>query len=233
MEGTAWHSTKSDLAYAVIRERILSNVYEPGTTINQVQLAKEIGISTTPLREALRRLKQEGLVELDAHRDAHIAALTTEEAADLLELRLALDPMAASLAAQRRTPHDIEEMRASRIPALPDTPSMMDLDSHRRFHRAIYAASHNSMLITTLDGLWDKADRYRLVGLQQGRAQIERDETDREHEAIMSAVIAGDAEAAASVMRTHISRSLGAKAATRSHPGAAQPASAPRRKAAE
>lgn len=214
-----WHSTKSDLAYAVIRDRILSNAYAAGAIIKQAALAKEIGISTTPLREALRRLKQEGLVDLDAHRDAHVTALSADEARDLLELRLLLDPMAAALAAERRTPDDVAEIRAaSEIPALTSSPSILDLDAHRRFHRSIYTASHNSMLITTLDGLWDKADRYRVVALQEEREQPERDQTSHEHQELVLAVIAGDAEAAASIMRAHIGASLGAKAAKSAGP---------------
>src|SRR3954452_22975340 len=100
-------ATKSDLAYTRVRELILSGELEPGAVINQATLARQIGISTTPLREALKRLKQRGLVELDAHRDARVTPLDAEEARDLLELRLSLDPLAASLAAQRRSSQDI------------------------------------------------------------------------------------------------------------------------------
>jgi DNA-binding GntR family transcriptional regulator len=93
------YATKSDFAYRRVREMILSGELEPGGVINQAILAREIGISTTPLREALRRLKQQGLVELDAHRDARVTELSAEEARDLLEVRRSLDPLAASLAA--------------------------------------------------------------------------------------------------------------------------------------
>ena len=85
--------TKSDYAYRQVRDRILSGELLPGAVIQQRELASQIGISTTPLREALRRLKSEGLVELDAHRDARISSLRAEEARDLLELRKSLDPV--------------------------------------------------------------------------------------------------------------------------------------------
>ena len=78
------YSTKSDFAYLRVRELILSGELAPGAVLNQALLAKQIGISTTPLREALRRLRQQGLVELDAHRDARVTALNAEEARDLL-----------------------------------------------------------------------------------------------------------------------------------------------------
>lgn len=211
------YSTKSDFAYTLVRNKILSLEYGPGTTLNQATLARELGISTTPLREALRRLKSEGLVDLDAHRDARVTELSAEEARDLLELRRALDPLAASLAAERRTANDITAMRQTLIDLKPlsDEPEVGELVSHREFHRAIYAASHNELLIAALDGLWDKADRYRLVGLQEQRAQPERDETMAEHQSMLDAVLSGDSESASTIMRRHIQGSLGAKAVSR------------------
>jgi DNA-binding GntR family transcriptional regulator len=209
--------TKSDYAYNRIREAILNGEYEPGEVLHQAMLAKTIGISTTPLREAMRRLMSEGLVELDAHRDARVSTLTAEEARDLLELRLSLDPLAASLAAQRRTKDDVRRMRdtLARVEPLRSNPSVYDLASHRAFHQAVYEASHNDLLIATLGGLWDKADRYRRLGLEVVRSQEERDQKDREHAALFDAVVAGDGEGAAAVMLQHINTSLGAKAASR------------------
>lgn len=214
-------SNKSTTAYDAVRVRILRHVYLPGQVLNQAALATELGISTTPLREALRRLESEGLIELRRHSDARVAPLTAEEARDLIELRLALDPVAASLAADRRTKDDIARMRAASagLIALPDHPSIEQLVAHRAFHQSLYRASHNELLISTLDGLWDKSDRYRLVGLRQPRGQAERDDRSREHHLLLEAVIAGDADEAARVMRTHIGFSLGAKAAERLESG--------------
>ncbi|MBF8184278.1 GntR family transcriptional regulator [Nonomuraea sp. K274] len=210
-------STKGDFAYDALRNRILSHEYRPGTVLNQAMLARDLGISTTPLREALRRLKSEGLVELDAHRDARVTELSAEEARDLLEMRRALDPLAASLAAERRSSADMDAMRTAfaGLKPLSNQPEVVDLVAHRRFHRAIYVASHNELLINTLDGLWDKADRYRLVGLEEKRDQARRDETSAEHQAMLDAVVAGDSATAAEVMRGHIRSSLGAKALSR------------------
>lgn len=216
-EPAGLYVTKSDYAYTRIRELILSGDLEPGTVLQQAQLAKTIGISTTPLREAMRRLMMEGLVSLDAHRDARVSALTGEEARDLLELRLSLDPLACALAAQRRTKDDIARMRATlaKCRALSDEPTIEDLVAHRAFHQAVYVASHNDMLIGTLNGLWDKADRYRLMGLQTRRSQLERDQKDDEHRRLLDAVVRGDGDDAAAVMLQHIGTSLGAKAASR------------------
>lgn len=216
--------TKSDFAYTRVRELILSGELEPGAVINQTTLAREIGISTTPLREALKRLKQQGLVELDAHRDARVARLDAEEARDLLEVRRSLDPLAAFLAADRRTKQDVAEMRASLegLEALPSNPTMEQLVAHRRFHAAIYRASHNALLVETLDGLWDTADRYRRHGLQVERSAEERALKAQEHTLLFEAIVEGDGATAEEVMRAHIQTSLGAKSAWR----LAKPASA-------
>jgi DNA-binding GntR family transcriptional regulator len=210
-------STKSDFAYDQVREKILSGEYPPGQVLNQAALAGVIGISTTPLREALRRLKSEGLVELDAHRDARVTDLTAEEARDLLEVRASLDPLAAALAAERRSAADVRAMRdaLAGLRPLPDHPAVVDLVAHRRFHAAVYAASRNEILISTLDGLWDKADRYRRFSLEVDREPGELDQKAAEHQALVDRVADRDAAGAAEVMRRHIDTSLGAKAASR------------------
>ena len=210
-------ATKSDLAYARVRELVLSGELAPGAVIPQAVLARTIGISTTPLREALRRLKQEGLVELDAHRDARVRPLDVAEARDLLELRRSLNPLAASLAAQRRTDDDLGEVRAALdgLEALSSSPSAGQLESHHRFHAAVHRASHNSLLVQTLDGLWAKTDRYRRHGLEPGRTAEERDARATEHRLLYEAVRDGDAEAAADLMRRHVETSLGARSLDR------------------
>jgi DNA-binding GntR family transcriptional regulator len=210
-------STKSDLAYARVRRLILSGDLEPGTVLPQAALARTIGMSTTPLREALRRLKQEGLVELDAHRDARVAPLDAAEARDLVELRQSLDSLAASLAAERRSDTELTVMRAALdgLESLPSHPSLDALEHHRRYHAAIYGAAHNTLLAEALDGLWDKSDRYRRHALADARDEADRVRSAAEHRLLYEAVRDGDAQAAADVMRRHVAASLGAQAAER------------------
>jgi DNA-binding GntR family transcriptional regulator len=213
--GDPGYATKSDLAYTRVRTLILSGELAPGSVLPQSALARTIGISTTPLREALRRLKQEGLVELDAHKDARVRPLDATEARDLLELRRNLDPLAASLAAQRRTEADLAEVRAALdgLEALSTRPSLPQLESHHRFHAAIHRASHNALLVDILDGLWVKTDRYRRHGLEAGRSDEERDARAAEHRALFEAVRDGEADTAAELMRRHVETSLGARSA--------------------
>jgi DNA-binding GntR family transcriptional regulator len=215
--GLPGFATKSDLAYNRVRDLILAGDLAPGAVLPQAALARTIGISTTPLREALRRLKQEGLVELDAHRDARVRPLDAGEARDLLELRRTLDPLAASLAAQRRTEDDLAAVRAALdgLEALSSSPSAAQLESHHRFHAAIHRASHNVLLTQTLDGLWTKTDRYRRHGLEGGRSDEERDARATEHRLLFEAVRDGEPEAAADLMRRHVETSLGARSLDR------------------
>ena len=222
----AAYASKSDYAYMRVRELILSGELEPGEVINQETLAARIGISTTPLREALRRLKQSGLVELGTPA-ARVSQLNAEEARDLLELRRSLDPMAVALAADRRTRADIAAIRsaAEGLQPLPGHPPLAMLVAHRRFHTTLYEASHNDLLIETLDRLWDKADRYRLHGLQVERSDEERAQKAHEHSMLVELIISGDGEGAAQVMRSHIDTSLGAKSAWRLMKPAENPAS--------
>jgi DNA-binding GntR family transcriptional regulator len=210
-------ATKSERAYATVREMVLTGELEPGVVLNQAVLARQIGISTTPLREALRRLAQQGLVELGAHRDARVAPLDAAEARDLVELRQDLDPLAAGLAAQRRTAADLAEMADSlaRLESLPEDPSPAQLAGHRRFHAALYRASHNAVLVETLDGLWDKTDRYRRHALRAGRSDEEVAQRAEEHRLLVEAVSDRDAAAATELMRRHVESSLAARAAGR------------------
>lgn len=210
-------ATKAELAYAHVREQILAGSLAPGVVINQAVLARQIGVSTTPLREALRRLAQQGLVSLGAHRDARVTPLDAAEARDLLELRQNLDPLAAGLAAQRRTAADLDAIRTAlaRLETLPRDPSVAQLGSHRAFHAAVYRASHNALLVESLDGLWDKTDRYRRHALEVERSDAERAQRAAEHSALVEAISDRDAEAAVELMRRHVETSLGARAAWR------------------
>lgn len=209
--------TKSEAAYQLLRDRILSGDLAPGQVLQQRELAATLGISTTPLREALRRLMTEGLVDLDSHRDARITELRAEQARDLLELRAALDPLAAALAAERRTSDDLAEMRAAldALAPLAAGTTVEQLSAHRRFHRAVYAAGHNPLLVASLEQLWDQSDRYRLLVLSTGDRAADgpgAGDTAHEHRALVAAIADRDGETAAAIMRDHIGSSLGARA---------------------
>lgn len=207
--------TKNDYAYAELRDRILTGQLPAGTVLPQARLAEEIGVSTTPLREAVRRLAAEGFVLLEAHRDARVTQVTSDEARHLYEVRASVDPLAASLAAQRRSEDDIHRIKQAEARLLPLTgnPEPEALGAHREFHRSIYRASGNPILIDVLERLWDKADRYRMVGLQH-RVDSAEDtlRVAQEHHDIAQAIVDRDPDAASRLMGAHIQKSLGRRA---------------------
>ncbi|MGV9863630.1 GntR family transcriptional regulator [Rhodococcus koreensis] len=208
------YSSKGDVAYGELRRLILSGELTPGSRLAQYELADSLKMSITPLREAIRRLSSEGLVEMDSHRDVRVAQMSAREARQLFEVRLSLDPTAAELAAARRTDQDILFMRSalSRLVPVTRTWGEEGLQAHREFHRALYVASHNDVLIRLLDDVWDKSDRYRRVGLELPPGDEPRIRDLDEHHQLFDLVVAGDVAATGDLMRRHITESLTASA---------------------
>ena len=114
-------SSKSDVAYAELRRLILSGDLPRARGSRSTSWPSRCGMSITPLREAIRRLSSEGLIELDNHKDARVSTIGAAEARQLFEVRLALEPAAVELAAERRTDDDIALMRATVARLLPVT----------------------------------------------------------------------------------------------------------------
>jgi len=196
--------TKAEAAYLELREQILDGSLEPGHTINQERLAADLGVSITPLREALRRLEAEELVGLNAHKIVQVIPLTWQELHDLCVTRQQLDPLAASLAAADATDEEVTAINA--LASRQREPDLRDrLAAHRDFHVAIYQASHNKVLAGILSQLWDRTNRYRITVLR------DRDfdhSTGNEHRQLAKAIRGRDSNLAADLMRSHIQEAL-------------------------
>jgi DNA-binding GntR family transcriptional regulator len=189
--------SKADAAYLELRTRIFDGRLPPGQALNQEQLATELGVSTTPLREALRRLESQGYVRMPAHRDVIVAPLGEREFSELFEVRGLLDSYAARLAAREHNDEDRRALEsASDLHKAVGDPVYLN----RRFHQTIYRASHNEVLINTLDALWDRSDRYRLF--TKGFARTEQ--VIAEHEQLKELVLSRDEEGAARLMLSHV-----------------------------
>lgn len=214
MTTTYTFTSKADVAYAEIRQRILDGRLEAGSKLHQYDLAEELGISITPLREAIRRLSGEGWIVLEGHRNARVARMDFDEARQVLEARRALEPAAIALAASRRTDSDIARMKAALEELLPVTREWGEtaLAAHREVHEALYRAAHNEVMARLLNDLWDKSDRYRRVGLQLPDGAEPRTRDFNEHRRLVELVIAGEADAASGLMASHIDNSLTASA---------------------
>jgi len=193
-----------DHVYAALRERILAGDLPRGTRLRQASLAEELGVSRTPLREALRRLSTEGLVEFSPNRGATVSELDFGDLRHAWAARVALEPGAARLAAERRDSEAIARLRRA-IAA--QRASQHDREAgyaaNREFHLALAAASGNPHLTRFAEMLWVPRIGVPIYEAQAG----ERAGTlawAEEHERITDAVAAGDAGLAEHLTRTHV-----------------------------
>jgi DNA-binding GntR family transcriptional regulator len=195
--------TKTDMAYWQVRQDILDGTLAPGSSLDQETLATRLGLSTTPVREALRRLESERLVVGRAHRDTFVAELSQEVLADTYAVRLHLDPLAVSLAAKFAKPSDLEAIGELARMKPSDDPAEQ-LQHNRALHRTIYCACGNDVLIEILDLLWDRSDRYRLIVIKE---EPDVEKLRHEHVEIADAVTSRNGKLAAKLMTAHISKS--------------------------
>lgn len=192
-----------DRVYVALRVRILDGDFPRGARLRQEALAEELGVSRTPLREALRRLAAEGLVEFHPNRGAQVAEITDDDVRGAYEARMVVEPGAAGLAALRRPAAALAVMRQ----AIEDERVSDDRRSaylaSRAFHLALVRASENEHLIRAAEALWVPGVPEAIYEKQAGAADLI--ETDVvEHERIAAAVEAGDTDLAEALARGHI-----------------------------
>jgi DNA-binding GntR family transcriptional regulator len=197
-----------DLAYAAIRERIVAGALPRGARVHQQDLAVELGVSRTPVREALRRLSAEGLVEMRTNRGARVADLDRSGMRVAYEARLVIEPGAARFAAERRPPEPLRRMRealARQRRANADVHA--SFVANRDFHLALVAASGNQFLEQLAQLLWVARIGEAIYEVQAETPERMRLAAD-EHEAILAAVEAGDARAAETLTRRHVAAAI-------------------------
>jgi DNA-binding GntR family transcriptional regulator len=196
-----------DLAYAAIRERILSGSLARGARVHQEELALALGVSRTPVREALRRLAAEGLVELHTNRGARVADLDRAGLRAAYEARLVIEPGAARLAAARRPPEALARMREALARQRRAGAGGRAFAAIRDFHLALVSAAGNPFLDQLSAALWAARigeTAYEVQGLTAAQLHADADE----HGAILCAVAAGSAREAETLTRRHIAAAL-------------------------
>jgi DNA-binding GntR family transcriptional regulator len=189
----------ADKAYHAIRELIVSLALAPGALIDEKDLIERLRIGRTPVREALRRLAQERLVEVYPRRGMFVTGVDVRQLARLSEVRAVLEPEAARLAAERATTADRDAFAALIDELDSSAGELMELDE--RIHRAVYRAAHNDLLETTLEQYYALARRIWMLALERRQDLEEAVEAHRE---LMEAIRAGDGERAADAMRAHV-----------------------------
>ncbi len=207
----------ADQVYEVLRERIASGKIERGSRLHQEDLAKEFGVSRTPVREALRRLAAEGLVDLFANRGARVATATDEQLRSSYETRLVVEPGAARMAAERGLSEPMklmraaiaDEERAGRSPA-------KHFKANRAFHLALVKATGNPQLVQFMEHVW-----IGRIGATLYEDRLDPPGLNADHDAhrsIAEAIESGDGERAEDLTRGHLVRAVELVFAERERP---------------
>ncbi|MGY1619006.1 GntR family transcriptional regulator [Geodermatophilus sp. SYSU D00691] len=200
--------TSAERTLATLRELILDGDLRPGTRLGEVELAERLGVSRTPVREALTRLAAEGLVDLARNRGARVATWTVAELEGVFDLRASLEPRLTGFAVTRATPQDVDDLEelAQRMLVVGLPGPGQDLDAlvplNRAFHDRLVALADHPALATALAAaihppiVLRNFHTYDEASLRRSLAH---------HAEIVAAVRAGDAEWARAVMTAHIS----------------------------
>ncbi len=196
-----------DTAYRQIRQRILDNVWPPGHRALEQEVALALGMSRTPVREALMRLRNEGLVEVIPRHGMRVLPVSPTDMREIYEILTALECMAAELLA-RRKPSDTElKPLIDANKAMDKALKADDLDAwaaaDERFHAHFLELAGNRQLQATVLNYWDRAHRARMFTLRLRPKPVN---STREHMQIVERLRAGDAEGAARVTRAHRAR---------------------------
>ncbi len=191
------------LAYDELRAMIVDGRLAPGARVGQAELADALGISRGSVREALRRLVGDGLVEFEVNRGFFVADLGLDRVLERLEARLHLEPVLARLAAERRTEEDLAALRASIEDERTARTAAAAHDASRAFHLAVATATRNAALVRLIDSLWIADVGRRL--LARRRTQPDWQEADvAEHLELVAAIEARDGDSAEMLMRGHV-----------------------------
>ena len=194
--------------YLTLEEQIISQKLRPGESITEMKLSRELGVSRTPVREALQRLDREGLIKLVPNKGAVVLGISEKDLIDIYKIRMRLEGLATSIAAEKRDPEFCRELcdnvdLTGFYMAKGDIEKVKNLDSE--FHDIIYRSCESRMLGKTLSELHRYIASYRKLSLAvDGR--IERSLS--EHREIYDAIVRGDAAAADALMSEHVALAL-------------------------
>ena len=188
-----------------LEEDIITGVYPRGEILTELKLVEQLGVSRTPIREALRRLEQERLIA-ESGKGSVVLGITMEDLIDLMDVRQRIEGLAAYHATKNLTDAGREELQ--HISELQDFYfAKQDIENLRKmddkFHNAIYHLTNRPVLRDTLVPLHRKSQRYRKISIED---KSRLSESIKEHKAICNAILSGNADLAAELITTHIQR---------------------------
>lgn len=195
--------TKTDAAYGTIRSAIESGEFLPGDRVSAQTLAESFGMSSTPIREAIRLLQSEGLIGISPHQGAVVASFARDELQEVYRLRAALEPIAAGLAAQRANNEQLAELRRIHhllnevAGANPGTHDAVALNA--QWHKVLAQASGSRLLEEFVVRLWSALPVQSLWSSSRALQSIS------EHQAVMDALGRGDSKRSMTLMKRHLS----------------------------
>lgn len=190
-----------------LRQAIKDGILRPGERIMEIQLADELGVSRTPIREAIRKLEQEGFVVMVPRRGTYVADISLKDIAQVFEIRSALEELAAGLAAERITPDELEYLERILV-EINDFIEKGEfdkiVDADIRFHDVLYHASRNTRLVDILHNLREQMLRFRSVSMHYpGRLA----ETWEEHRQMVENIAEHNSAMARKVAKKHMENS--------------------------
>ena len=193
-----------DVVFNTLRQAILRGDLKPGERLMEISLANKLGVSRTPVREAIHKLEQEGLVLMIPRRGAEVAQITEKSLRDVLEVRGALEELAVRLACERMTGQALGDLnraaeRFEKTLGSSDITSVAEADV--AFHDVIYMATDNQRLIALLNNLREQMYRYRVEYLKRGECHAQ---LLSEHQEIIEAITNKEVERAVAVTCRHI-----------------------------
>lgn len=195
----------ADQVFAKLENDIVLGIYSRGEILTELKLAEQLGVSRTPIREALRRLEQEHLIE-DTGKGSLVRGISADDVMDIMDIRIRVEALAAGHAAKNRTPEDLAELKhileLQEFYATKHDAERMRIEDED-FHDAISRLCGRMVICDTLGPLQRKTRQFRKISLEtQGR----QPRSVEEHWAIYEAIAAGDAELAAELTAKHIER---------------------------
>lgn len=193
-----------DVVFNTLRDAILKGKIEPGERLMELHLAKKLGVSRTPIREAIRMLEQEGLAVTVPRKGAQVAKLSEKDLRDVLEIRDALDELAVKSACGKMTEKDFTALQEAMDvfeEAIRDGDVRAIVEADEAFHNVIYRAADNPRLMTIIQNLKEQMYRYRYEYIKDN---ADYDTLVAEHNAIADGLRRGDEAYVRDVMHTHL-----------------------------
>jgi DNA-binding GntR family transcriptional regulator len=193
--------------YREIRSRILENIWTPGYQVLEQEIAKMLGVSRTPVREALIRLEKESFVKVIPRHGMRVLPVSPEDMRDIYEVLTSLECLAAERLAKRRPSRDELQLLVDATTRMAEALERDDLDAWAKadetFHWALVSLAGNKLLLETVMGYWDRAHRARLFTLRLRPKPVN---STKEHMQLVDLLAAGDAAGAVAVNRAHRER---------------------------